>query len=190
MSCVLFSLPFLFSLFSSFLFQTQPGFATGIAGGVSGICYVTGGNGPGGYNILVGDGGNVLTGGNGRRNLLIAGNNMTGSTASTLIGGDDEDILIAGTTDYDSNLAALEDIMNVWTGGDPLYQTFADRVNRLTNDASYAFSLNPQTVHSNGGGNTLTGKAGGSMALDLYFANLGAGDTTDATALDTVILIS
>jgi hypothetical protein len=54
---------------------------------------------------------------------------------------------------------------------------------------SDAFSLNAGTVHSNGGGNTLTGKPGGSSALDLYFANLGAGDTTDATGADTVIAI-
>jgi hypothetical protein len=166
--------------------QTQPGFATGIAGGVSGILNLTGGNGAGGYNILVGSGGNLLTGGNGRRNLLIAGP----AAASTLIGGDGEDILIAGWTAYDTNLVALQDIMNVWTGGDPLYQTYADRVNRLTNDATYAFPLNPGTVQSNGGGNTLTGKPGGSPALDLYFANLGAGDMTDATGLDAVIGIS
>jgi hypothetical protein len=57
-------------------------------------------------------------------------------------------------------------------------------------DPTYAFSLNAATVHSNGGGNTLTGKPGGSTALDLYFANLGAGDLTDATASDRLVQIS
>jgi hypothetical protein len=162
----------------------QTGQASGVAGRVSNIVNVTGASGAGGYNLLVGNGNNVLTGGNGRRNLLIAG----GSGASTLIGGDDEDILIAGTTNYDTNAAALLDIMNVWTGGNPLYQSYADRVNRLTNDASYAWSLDAATVHSNNFLNTLTGKPGGATALDLYFASLA--DTTDATPSDTVIAIS
>jgi hypothetical protein len=155
--------------------------ATGVGGGIANIQNVTGGNGAGGYNILVGNGGNVLIGGNGRRNLLIAG-----ATASTLIGGNGEDILIGGTTDYDTDAAALLDIMSVWTG----VGTYASRVDRLVNDSTYAFSLNSGTVHSNGGGNTLTGKPGGSTALDLYFAALALGDTTDATGSDTVVAIA
>src|SRR5262249_22646735 len=61
--------------------MTTPTAPTGASGGA-----------PGSYNILVGNGRNVLTGGNGRRNLLIAGNN--GVAGSTLIGGDQDDILI------------------------------------------------------------------------------------------------
>jgi hypothetical protein len=64
---------------------------------------------------------------------------------------------------------------------------YASRVNRLVNDPTYALSLNSGTVHSNGGGNTLTGKPGGSTALDLYFAALALGDTTDAGDSDTVV---
>jgi len=46
-------------------------------------------------------------------------------------------------------------------------------------------------VHSNGGGNTLKGKPSGSTTpLDLYFANLDAGDVTDARAGDRVVGIS
>src|SRR5207253_3687490 len=65
--------------------------ATGVGSGIINIQNVTGGGGPG-YNILVGNGGNVLRGGNGR-NLLIAG-----AKASTLLGSTGEDILIGGTT--------------------------------------------------------------------------------------------
>ena len=156
---------------------TATGFST-----ISRIQNVKGASGgpAGSYNLLVGNGGNVLTGGNGRRNLLIGG-----GAASTLVGGDGEDILIAGTTDYDTNTAALLDIMSVWTGAD----SYANRVARLVDDPSYAFSLNAATVHSNGGGNTLTGKPGGSTALDLYFANLDQGDTTDAGPDDRLVSI-
>jgi hypothetical protein len=162
---------------STVIVNLQTSTATGVGGSIANIQNVTGGNGPGGYNILVGNGGNLLTGGNGRRNLLIAG-----ASASTLIGGDGEDILIAGTTDYDTNAAALLGIMGVWTGPG----AYADRGASLM-DPGYQFSLNSGTVHSNGGGNTLTGKPGGSTALDLYFASLA--DTTDATGSDTVVSI-
>jgi hypothetical protein len=157
----------------------QTGFATGVTGGVARIKNVTGGNGSGGYNILVGNGGNILTGGNGRRNLLIAG-----ASASQLTGGNGEDILIAGTTDYDTNLTALKSIMGVWNGPG-LYNA---RVAKVTNPGA-TYHLTTATVHSNGGGNKLKGKPSGS-ALDLYFANLGKGDMTDATVADTFITIS
>jgi hypothetical protein len=64
---------------------------------------------------------------------------------------------------------------------------YADRVNQLT-DPGYTYSLNAGTVHGNGGGNLLIGKPGAATALDLYFAAIG--DTTDATAQDTVIGIA
>src|SRR5262249_8577954 len=131
-------------------------------------------------DIPVGNGRNVLDGGGGR-NLLIAG-----GSASTLIGGTGEDILIAGTTDYDANAAALQDILAVWTGAG----SYAERVNRLVDDPAYAFSLNSGTVHSNGGGNRLTAKQGAAAMLDLYFANLDAGDITDATGADRLLAIS
>jgi hypothetical protein len=164
------------------LVDLQTGTATGVGGGVANIQNVTGNSaGAAGsfYNILVGNGGNVLTGGSDQRNLLIAG-----GSASTLMGGSDNDILIAGTTDYDTNLAALLDIMSVWSSAD----TFANRVARLVDDPTYAFSLNAATVHSNGGGNTLRGKFPiGANAADLYFANLGAGDVIDAAGGDRVV---
>jgi hypothetical protein len=127
------------------------------------------------YNILVGNGGNVLTGGTGRRNLLVAG-----PTASTLIGGDDDDILIGGATDYDTRddwQAAFTALMNEWTQA----TDYATRVDHLLNGGGLndPYLLNATTVHSNGGGNTLTGHGGGASELNLYFANLALGDTTD-----------
>jgi hypothetical protein len=60
---------------SSVLVDLQTGFATGVGAGIANIQNVTGGAGGGSgvYNILVGNGGNFLRGGDDRRNLLIAG---------------------------------------------------------------------------------------------------------------------
>src|SRR5439155_8112070 len=110
---------------SSVIVDLQTGLATGVGGVVANIQNVTGGNGGGAgvFNILVGAGGNTLTGGNGRRNLLIAG-----SSASTLTAGDDEDILIGGTTAYDMDVASLMALTDYWSGTSDDY---APRVGNL-----------------------------------------------------------
>jgi hypothetical protein len=148
------------------------GAATGFSG-ISNIYNVRGASGgpAGSYNILVGFGGNVLTGGTGRVNLLIAG-----ATASTLIAGDSGDILIGGTTNWDTDpqwQAAFTAIMNEWTQATP----YATRWDHLVNGGGLngPFLLDPTagtgTVHSNGGGNTLTGHGGGASELNLYFGS-------------------
>jgi hypothetical protein len=143
--------------------QTHTG--TGVGGQVLNIQNAMGGTGgaAGVYNILVGNGGNVLTGGNGRRNLLIAG-----ASASTLIGGDSGDILIGGTTNYDMDVASLQAIAQYWAGTDD-YDT---RVANLTSGNGVPL-LDASTVHTNGGGNTLQGGPGrnlfyGDLARDTY----------------------
>jgi hypothetical protein len=156
---------------TSVVVNLQTGQATGVGGGVAQIQNVLGGNGgaaPGVFNILVGNGGNTLTGGNGRRNLLIAG-----ATASTLLGGGDDDILIGGTTAYDTEAdsASLIAVMNEWTRTDLDY---AGRVADVTNGTGGVPPLNVGTVAGNGGGNVLLGQGG----LDLYFGDPGL-DTND-----------
>jgi hypothetical protein len=135
--------------------------ATSVGNGLANIQNVTGSGGPG-YNILVGNGGNVLRAGNGR-NLLIAG-----SAASTLVGGTGESILIGGSTRYDMMPDQLMAIMDYWTGTDD-YDT---RVFNLTHGSGVPL-LDPTTVTGNGGGNNLTGGPGrslfyGNLALDKY----------------------
>jgi hypothetical protein len=151
---------------SSVIVDLQAATATGVGGNIANIQNVTGGTGgsAGIYNILVGNGGNKLTGGNGRRNLLIAG-----SSSSTLAGGDDEDILIGGTTAYDQNVAALQAIMDYWSNTPDDYAT---RVSNLLAGNGVPL-LDPTTVTSNGGGNTLIGGPGS----NLYYGN--DADTTD-----------
>jgi hypothetical protein len=129
----------------------QVGFATGVGMGVSNIQNVTGGTGgpAGTYNLLIGNGGNVLTGGTGRRNILVAG-----GSASTLNGGDQDDLLIAGSTVYDSDptMAAWSQIAAEWASSDE----FATRVMNLSTGNGVPL-LDPTTVFGNGGGNTLNG---------------------------------
>src|SRR5262249_1470157 len=95
------------------------------------------------------------------RNILIAG-----GRAGRLIGGVDEDILIGGYTAWDTNAPMLDAIMAQWTRTDLDY---LHRINLL-----FGSYLNPMTVHSNGGGNTLLGGPG----LDWFVARI-PGDFTD-----------
>jgi hypothetical protein len=119
------------------------GLATGIAGGISHIQNVTGGQGD---NVLIGNGGNVLTGGTGH-NLLVAG-----ASPSTLLAHGPGDILIGGTTDLD--IAGLQFAL--------MLESLPD-IYALDATTSY---LLPH-VHSNGGHNTVTGAPG----AELIFAN-------------------
>jgi hypothetical protein len=147
------------------------GTATG-TGGVSSIRQVYGGVGFGSatvYNILVGTNGSELIGGNGRRNLLIAGNQP-----ASLTGGDWDDILIGGSTNYDMNLTQLNAIMAEWAGTDD----YATRVAALKAGTSGVPVLNKTKVWTNvvGGShvhNQLTGNGGS----DWYFGQ--QHDTTD-----------
>jgi hypothetical protein len=135
----------------SVVVDLRTGFATGLSGGISGIQNVIGGNGgpAGTYNLLIGIGGNNLVGGTGRRNILVAG---TG--ASHLFGGNEDDLLIAGTTDYDTEagLASWLKIVAYWAGTDP----FATRVSKLESGSGVP-KLDASSVHGNGGGNDLVG---------------------------------
>jgi hypothetical protein len=132
----------------------QTGVATGVAGGISHIQNVTGGQG---NNILVGNGGNVLTVFGGH-NLVIAG-----GSASTLNGGNGTNILIGGTTDYDADFASLRAILDFWNTVTP--DNYDDSVNALLAGTGVP-PLNTNTVHSNGGGNQFSGGT-----LNLYFGS-------------------
>jgi hypothetical protein len=160
---------------SSVLVDLQTGSATGVGAGIVNIQNVTGGSGGGAgvYNILVGNGGNVLTGGDGRRNLLIAG-----ASASTLLGGNDDDILIGGTTAYDqeADLHSLIAIMNYWS---TTADDYATRVATLLSGSSNVPLLDPSMVTSNGGGNTMLGNHGGAAEMNLFYGLDPSSETTD-----------
>jgi hypothetical protein len=144
---------------TSVVVDLQTGTATGVGGLVSGIGTVTGGSGtPAGsgvYNLLIGSGGNTLNGGFGRSNILVAG-----ASASTLNAGDGQDLLIGGSTAYDSDpaLAAWLQIAAYWAGTDD----YSTRVANLTSGNGVPL-LDATVVSGNGGGNALNGN--GSLAL-------------------------
>ncbi|HVK08689.1 MAG TPA: LamG-like jellyroll fold domain-containing protein [Gemmataceae bacterium] len=119
----------------------RTGTATGLRGGINRIRNVVG---SAGNDILVGDGGNLLTGGAGR-DLLIAG-----PTASALFGGDGEDLLIGGTSPHDTNPSLLDAVMAEWA------RTDADYTTRFGNLRGGLLESSPQ-LRANGQQNQLYG---------------------------------
>jgi len=140
------------------------GLATGATGGVSNIENATGGAG---NDILVGSAGVNTLNGNAGRDLLIGGLGI-----DSLVAGDDDDILIGGTTDFDTNLVALDKIKAEWI--QPIVP-YAGRVSNLSNGGGLnaPYLLNNATVHDDGAADALSGNGG----LDWFFASLA--DTTD-----------
>jgi hypothetical protein len=86
---------------------------------------------------------------------------VAGGSAMTLNGGDGEDLIIAGTTSYDTDptLSNWQAIASYWTGTDD----FATRVSNLLSGNGVPI-LDPTagtgTVVGNGGGNTINGSGG------------------------------
>jgi hypothetical protein len=141
---------------ASVIVNLQTGQATA-TGGEANIVNVNGAasGGPGLYNLLIGNGGNILTGGAGRRNILVAG-----ASASPLIGGAQDDLLLGGTTSYDTEpaLVSWQAIAAYWAGSDD----YTTRLNNLETGTGVPL-LDSTAVTGNGGGNTMTGA--GALAL-------------------------
>jgi len=126
--------------------------------------------------LLGGAGDDFLSGGEGR-DLLIGG---TG--ADRILGNADDDILIAGTTAFDANEAALGLIMLEWTRADA---TFAVRVGHLQSGGGLnaGYLLTENTVHDDLAVDVLTGSSGSDWFL---FNRDGDGGVKDkATDLST-----
>jgi hypothetical protein len=121
---------------------------------------IDGGNG---NDVLVGTGGIILRGGEGR-DLLIAGAQASYLYGDDFLGTAGQDLLIGGTTIYDADLAKLDEIMAVWASGVDYHTRAATLRNGL---------LSAGTVTANGGQNLLYGM----QDKDLFWASLG--DETD-----------
>jgi hypothetical protein len=153
----------------SVLVDLQTGFASGVGGSVSGITTVWGSDIAGRrYNLLIGNGGNTLIGGFGRRNILVAG-----PSASTLIGSDAEDLLIGGSTAYDTEatLSTWQEIAAYWAGS----ADYATRVANLLSGTGVPL-LDASLVMGNGGGNTFVGYGGLALLYTDGMDNLGLFD--------------
>jgi hypothetical protein len=155
---------------------------SGAVGAISNIKNVVGGPG---NDTLTGQGGNIFIGGAAintltdtyagsaasGRSLLIGG---TGS--SNLTAGSAGDILIAGTTRYDSNYAALMSILAEWQSNDSYATRFHD-INTGTGgglNGTYKLSWG-KTVKDSDAASVLTG---GTAGLDWFFANYPNGNDT------------
>jgi uncharacterized delta-60 repeat protein len=121
--------------------------------------------GDGNDDLLGGDGNDVLVGGWGDDNLC-GGNGrdliIGGQDDDDLAGGLDEDILIGGYTIHDGNLAALDQIMAVWTSS----SSFSARVATLTN-SSTGLLRNGYVIDDND-----RDEIDGGSGRDLYFADM------------------
>jgi VCBS repeat-containing protein len=118
-----------------------------------------------GNNVLAGGAGNdTLQGGIGR-GVLIGG-----LGADTINGGGGDDILIGGTTDFDTNLAALDAIMAEWGRTDLAYSARVNDLNGTsTAGRNNGYYLNATTVHDDSAVDQLTGNNG----MDWFFALTG-----------------
>jgi hypothetical protein len=163
------------------------GAATGVTGSVSHVQNVHDGNhgntltGDAQGNILIGGSGtNTITGGSGH-SILIADkgpSTITGGSGGSSGGGD---ILIGGTTSYDTmtaaNEAALMSILAEWQSTDSYATRFSDIDTGTGGGLNGSNKLNwGKTVLDNGKANTLTAQAGTAVA-DWFFANTAPGHT-------------
>jgi hypothetical protein len=115
-------------------------------------------------NVLEGGAGNdTLRGGSGR-DLLVGG-----LGADALHGGGGADILIGGTTDHDSNVAALSAIMAEWGRPDADHNSRVKHLSgTLGGGLNRATLLIPSTVHDDAAIDMLFGESGN----DWFFALL------------------
>jgi hypothetical protein len=136
------------------------GTATGAAGGLSNFQNVTGSQG---NDLLVGNANaNVLIGGTGR-NVIIGG---AGPDTLDVSLATSDNIVIGGTTDYDTNAAALDAIFAEWARAD---LSFRDRFSDLTTGTNgqgktplnqvngQLVLLTSSTVHADSSPDTLIG---------------------------------
>jgi Ca2+-binding RTX toxin-like protein len=148
-----------YSLYSTDVYvNLQTNAATGVSLGYTGIQNVTGGAG---NDILVGDDQSNVLSGNAGRNVLIGGGSGYTLQPDTLVGGIGEDLLIAGYTSYDTSVADLTAIRNMWARPD-LPQS--RRITNLTGGMGVP-ALNATTVFSNYARNIVLGRG----ALDFFF---------------------
>ena len=132
-------------------------------------------NGGAGTNLLLGGAGNdELLGGKGR-DVLIGGLGK-----DRLVGNDGDDLLIGGTTAYDGNYAALNEMMAEWNSS----RNYATRVANLSGTGSGSRANGSvflktsgmnQSVFDDLAADKLTGSAG----TDWFFANLVHGGVLD-----------
>jgi hypothetical protein len=162
------------------------GSATGVNGGaansITNIANVRGGSG---NDTFTGNGGNILIGGGGTNNLTDTYSGTAAGGRSLLIGGPGPsnltsgsagDILIGGTTNFDSNNAALAAILAEWQSADDYNTRFHRLEGQQSGGRNGSYHLIwGSTVKDNKFSDTLVGST---VGLDWFFAQL-SGNTAD-----------
>jgi hypothetical protein len=176
-----------YSLSSTVTVNLVTGSASNVAGGATGaVSNIQNVQGGAGNNVLTGNGGNILIGGGGINTLADAYTGSLASGRSLLIGGigvanlsagGAGDILIAGTTTWDSNAAALQSILAEWQSADD-YTTRFKRIEGLESGGLNGTNtlVWGTTVTDNDAANSVLN--GGGSGLDWFFANWPNGNDT------------
>jgi Ca2+-binding RTX toxin-like protein len=104
----------------------------------------------------------VLSGGAGADVLWAGGGDILigGLGADTLRGGGGDDVLIGGTTDFDTALPALTALVDEWSRTDLSYQARVDRLSGVPGTGWTGPVLTAATVHDDGAVDQLYGGAG------------------------------
>jgi hypothetical protein len=136
------------------------------AGTVDAIVY--GGSASGSTLSATGSGNSVLIGGSGKTTLTdtsTGANILIGGPGADTLTGNGNDILISGTTNYDSNtpqnIAALDAILAEWSSSD----SYSLRISKIMSGvgAGGADALNTTTCQSDGVANTVSDGASGAQ---------------------------
>jgi hypothetical protein len=164
---------------------------TDLTAGGSGNAILFGGSGNGGKLTAMGTGNNILIGGSGTDTLTdtSGGHNiLIGSGGSDTITGNGKDILISGTTSYDSNtsahITALDAILAEWASSD----SYATRISKIMAGmgSGGAEAFNATTVKSDGVANTL-GDGSQASQNNWFFASSQDTVTKKSNETETII---
>lgn len=98
-----------------------------------------------------------------------------GTGAGRIVGNAGDDILIAGTTDFDNQASALALIMKEWTRADAAFAIRVDHL-KFSGDWNAGHLLTDSTVHDDHAEDVLTGSEGNDWFL---FNRDGDGGVTD-----------
>ena len=168
------------------LHSSMRGLSSELHGG-DGDDWLRGGHGD---DIILGGAGNDLLVGHKGRDIMIGGTGRDRIVANA-----DDDLLVSGYTNFDSNPAALEAIFDEWRSGRSYSQRVANLLGTGVGDA-FAARLNGDyflksdqpnaTVHDDGVSDRLTGNKG----TDLFFANLMLGPNDNADKKDKITNLS
>ena len=132
---------------------------TNLTAGGTVDAFLFGGSGNGSTLSATGSGNDVLIGGSGKNTLSDTGtgyNILIGGPGTDTLTGNGNDILISGTTSYDSNtspnIAALDAILAEWSSSD----SYSLRISKIMQGVGGGEAFNSSTCQSDGVANMVS----------------------------------